>query len=328
MQPNHAQDKAVDDQSAIHIYFLITPEVHLLDLAGPIQAFHEAQLIHSGFVIHFVSFDSEVMSRQGMGISGLTLPPAELPPHSIVIACASRYRPDIYTDPASQKSIMWLKNVPREDTTLASLCTGAFLLGKAGWLDGRECTTHHTLTAQLQRDFPKANVVSDRIHVKSGMVSTSAGVTAGIDLCLDIIENRAGAYYSIAVARELVVCRRRMANDPQISNHLSFRNHISPFIHSVQDYIACHFNEKLSLARLSSQFRVSQRHLQRLFKTYTGMTVRDYIAELRLEEAKHIINRGETIERAAHQAGFNAAASLRSAWKRKYYSLPSQTSTG
>jgi transcriptional regulator GlxA family with amidase domain len=125
------------------------------------------------------------------------------------------------------------------------------------------------------------------------------------------------------IARELVVYRRRMPNDPQISKQIGYRNHISPLVHSIQDHLQSYSGQKILLTEIAQKFRVSLRHMQREFKNATGMTISQYLVELRLEEAKSYINRGDSIESAAYKSGFPQAKALRTAWKKKYQSLPS-----
>jgi transcriptional regulator GlxA family with amidase domain len=310
-----------------NIYFLINPDMHLLDMAGPCQAFHEANYSEQLFNLHYVSFAPSITSWQGLQLTALSIPPKKLPDNSIVIVCASKYENDIVDDPFSNKSITWLQQVSKTDALIIGVCTGTFLLGKAGILNGLECTTHHTLTKKLAELYPKAQVKEDCIYVQSGNIYTTAGVTSGIDLCLKIIELLIDTQCSIRVARELVVHRRRMANDPQFSTHLSCRNHISPIIHSVQDYVSNHLNEKFTITDICKMFNISPRHLQRLFKEHTNITLRDYITSLRLAEAKSLLENSQTIEEAAYQAGFAQPASLREAWKKHYGNLPSSKIT-
>lgn len=300
-----------------HIYFLITPDVHMMDLAGPCQTFHEAKSRGLNLTLHFISPVENIKSHEGLTFSDLSDLPESINEHALIIVCGSNYYDGIYTDSVSQQCIAWLQSVLSSDIRVLGVCTGAFLLGHAGLLDQRTCTTHHQRTEELARVFPTANVLPNRIYVQDKHIYTSAGVAAGIDLALALIQQSAGAQFAVEVARELVVSQRRMAHDPQLSQQVSYRNHIQPLIHDVQDYLQSHLTHKLSVTELSTRFRISTRHLQREFKLATGLTVRDYLVELRLEVAKNYLDQGCTIESSAYQAGFPDAKALRTAWKRK-----------
>lgn len=307
------------------IYFLLTPDVHLLDLAGPCQAFHEATSYGMALNLHFISDQRSLNSHQGLTLGGIQPLPSALPDNAIVVVCASKYHEGIYQNQASERCIEWLRRTPTADTRILGICTGAFLLGLAGLLDNRQSTTHHSLTEALSRSFPQAKVLPERIFVQDGQIYTTAGVTAGIDLALQLIEEISGSRFAMEIARDLVVYRRRMANDPQISRQLSYRGHISPLVHTIQDYLQTRLHAKLALAEIADTFRVSSRHMQREFKNATGLTIREYLAELRLEEARSYIENGATIEAAAFKSGFPQASSLRAAWKKKYKTLPKES---
>lgn len=304
------------------IYFLLTPDVHLLDLAGPCQTFHEAQSRGLKVALHFISPSAVIKSHEGLTLADVSPLPDCIADNAMIIVSGSNYHEAIYTDPISQECIAWLSVIARPSHTIMGVCTGAFLLGLAGLLEHRACTTHHQRTTELATCFPHATIIPNRIYVQDQHIYTSAGVTAGIDLALALIQHTAGAQFSMEIARELVVYRRRMANDPQMSALVNYRNHIQPLIHDVQDYLQTQLTEKLSLTELSAKFRVSTRHLQREFKQATGLTLRDYLVELRLEVAKSYLDKGYTIEASAYQAGFPQAKALRLAWKKKYQTLP------
>jgi transcriptional regulator GlxA family with amidase domain len=312
--------------SPYQIYFLINPQIHLLDLSGPVQAINEADRLSQMFDIHFVGFSSQTKSHQGLLLGDISLPPEILPERSVVFVCGSKYTDELYTDEISQKSITWLKKAIQPDTCVVGVCSGTFLLARAGLLWGKEATTHHELTQLLATNFPETRVLEDRIFVHSGNIVTSAGVSAGIDTALYLIGRLASAKIAVDVARELVVHRRRMTSDPQISSHLKYRNHISPLVHAVQDYILNHYQQPLSVTQLCQQFRVSQRHLQRSFKEQSNTTLRDYIAEIRLKEAQILIENGMGVEQAAYLSGFPNPSSFRTLWKKHFDSLPSQAS--
>ncbi|SJN55455.1 HTH-type transcriptional regulator CdhR [Vibrio ruber DSM 16370] len=309
------------------IYFLINSQIHLLDLAGPVQAINNANQLTDQFETHFIGFSDHMDSHQGLGLAHIATPPEQLPDRAVIFVCGSKYSQDIYTDTIAQQSIDWLKQAIQPDTYVVGVCTGTFLLAKAGLTQGKDVTTHHDLVQVLANQFPGTQVLADRIFVHYDNLITSAGVTAGIDTTLYLIERLTSVKTAVDVARELVVHRRRMAHDPQISVHFKHRNHISPLIHAVQDYILDNYQHPLTISDLCQHFRVSPRHLQRTFKAHTEATLRDYIAETRLQEAKVLIDNGMGVEQAAYLSGFPNPAALRTVWKKRFASLPSQLSS-
>ncbi len=308
----------------VDIYFLLMPRIHLLDFSGPAQAIYEAKSQGAKINVHYVSADMQVLSAQGISFSTLKPLPDLLPLNTIVIACASQFSDKLYQDKSSLRTIEWLRKTPDNTTKIVGICTGAFALGAAGWLDKKVCTTHYRFINDLRRLVPKANVVSDRIFIQDGQIYTTAGVTAGIDLILSIIEEIDSLKTSVQVAKDLMVCRRRLSSDPQISKYLLFQEHNSAFVRSIQEYIEVNIENRITLVDISNRFRVSTRHIQREFKDVTGITISQYINNIRIKKVKNYLDLGSTIEFAAYKAGFTQTSALRLAWKKKYGSLPSE----
>ena len=194
------------------------------------------------------------------------------------------------------------------------------LLAQAGCLDGRHCTTHHTLIADLQALAPRAQVVSDRIFVDDGEVLTSAGITTGIDLALYLIEQEAGAELAARVARRLVMYQRRGTHDPQVSPWLAHRNHMHPAVHRAQDAITQSLAQdparRWSLPELAEVACVSPRHLSRLFMLHTGISVLDYQQQLRMARAREQLAQQPALtqEQLAEACGFASARDFRRVW--------------
>lgn len=295
----------------LNVYFLINEGVHLLDLAGPVQAFHEASKMGADIVINYVGFEEKFLSHQGLYLNNISQPPKEVESQSIVIVAASYYHERTYTDISSQKSIKWLKDLEEKNILLIGICTGSILLAKAKILDGKKCTCHHSMKNIMKQQFPSLQFVSDCIFVEDRNVITTAGVTAGLDLALEIIDRYFGFDLSIKVARDLVIHRRRLANDPQISVHLKYRNHISPLIHEIQDYIQKNHLQEISQNEMAETVNVTIRHLQRVFKKYTGITIHQYICIFRVEHAEKLMSNGYSLDYAAHSSGFPNSSSLR-----------------
>lgn len=315
----------MQDSHTLNIYFLLNKDVHVLDLAGPMQAFHEASKRGAMIELHYIGFEHELTSHQGLQFSNIKAPPDTIEDNAIIIVSASHYNDTIYSDSSSLKSITWLKQVAQNEPDLSSdhsktplivgICTGSILLAKAKLLNGRRCTTHHSLKGVIEIQYPKVNFEWERIFVEDSNVITTAGVTAGLDLALHLIERYFGYEMSLQIARDLVIYRRRMANDPQLSIHVQYRNHMHPLVHEVQDYIQTHFQQKISQQALADLQGVSLRHLQRIFKQATGTTIHQYISYYRTEHAKSMMSHHSNLEYIAHASGFPNSQSLRQCLK-------------
>ena len=195
--------------------------------------------------------------------------------------------------------------------TVVSVCAGADALGRAGLLDGRRCTTHHDLQADLARRHPRAVVVPDVLCVEEDRVLTSAGIASGIDLSLHLMAVRHGPAVAARIARAMVVYARRNGDEAQASAMLRHRAHLSDVVHRVQDEIDARFAETLPLRALATAAGVSERTLTRLFDRAVGCSPLRYQQSLRLERAEHLIGHGSTVEAAARAVGFGDARMLR-----------------
>ena len=200
--------------------------------------------------------------------------------------------------------------------TLVCVCSGALLAAKAGLMKGVSCTTHHEVIERLKAAEPAALVKENRIFVEDRGIWTSAGITAGIDLCLHLIGHLCGSQVALDVAREMVVYFRRSGEDPQLSPWLRHRNHIHPAIHRVQDLLTLQPEQEWPLEEIAARVHVSSRHLTRLFRQHLGISVRDYHEQLRLTIARQRLHSGENSERAALSAGFSSSRQLRRALQR------------
>jgi len=209
------------------------------------------------------------------------------------------------------KFFSWLNKCAARNVNVCSVCDAAFVLGEAGMLDGRECTTHWRRVEALKARFPKALVLPDVLFVKSGNIYTSAGISAGIDLALSILEDLKGPRFVHTVARGLVVYHRRSQDQTQQSVYLDFRNHINPKIHEVQDYLIDNLAGDNSIETLASNVAMSPRNLSRVFKEATGTTIVEYLTALRRENAKTLLRNPEyTVDYVAAQCGFKSARQL------------------
>ncbi|MFY1688942.1 GlxA family transcriptional regulator [Plantactinospora sp. WMMB782] len=309
------------------VVFLLAARLHLLDLAGPAQAFSTAADFGGGYALHYVGEREEVDTMQGIPLRARTDWP-ELGPADLIVVPG--WRPaDRLPGPSgapgsvgrdrsrsgyagfADTTLERLTRHHHRGGTVASVCAGAFALAGAGLLDGRRCTTHHDLQDDLARRYPRATVVRDVLYVVDDRVVTSAGIASGIDLALHLLAGRHGPGFAARVAREMVVYARRNGDERQASAMLRHRGHVSDVVHRVQDVIDTRFTERLSLADLAAAVGVSERTLTRVFVRAVGVTPLRYQQLLRVERAGHLIGHGATVEAAARAVGFGDARMLR-----------------
>ncbi len=297
----------------LKVAFIVPPNVELLDLAGPAQVFTEARFNGYELVIQFYSFSKAVASTSGLGFGQLSnFSNASLTEGDYVFVPGMNFEyvsSDSFRD---EKTFFdWLNDCAVKKVNVCSVCNAAFALGEAGLLDGRDCTTHWRRIDALQSRFPKAHVIPDILFTKSDNIYTSAGISAGIDLALAILEELKGPRFVHTVARGMVVYHRRSQTQSQKSVYLDFRNHINPKIHEVQDYLIDNIAGENSIETLAANVAMSPRNLTRVFKETTGLTVIEYLTTLRKETAKTLLNNPDfTIEYIASQCGFKSARQL------------------
>ncbi len=307
------------------------PEVEILDLAGPLQAFSEAK---GRYRIRVCSNRDRVHSHQGIVLADLDRLPeiargsqlaagrndtaSPAPGAGVLLRTANCEQqtgpivivpgmPYAATQKVDRAITRWLADAARAGAHIASVCTGAFIVGEAGLLDGRRCTTHWSRTAELARRFPRAKVLEDRLYVSDGELTTSAGIASGIDMALAFIEQADGPIVAAEVAREMVVYLRRDGAQKQSSVYLDYRTHIHPGVHRVQDFIVQNPRSRSTLDELAELAGMSARSLTRTFRAATGISVHQFSTRVRAELARTLMHDpGLTMEAVAQRAGFSA----------------------
>ncbi|MFF0869004.1 GlxA family transcriptional regulator [Nonomuraea sp. NPDC003560] len=288
------------------VVFLLIPRVHLLDVAGPAQVFSTAADLGRPYTIDYVAEEREVASVQGLTLHARTSWPS-LTPDDLIVVPGWRGP----ARPASGETLRRLREHHASGGTVAGVCAGADALGRAGLLDGRRCTTHHTVQDELARLYPRASVARDALYVEDDRIVTSAGVAGGIDVALHLVTTRHGPYASGQVARAMLVHAHRDGTAEQVSPLLRRRSHVDETVHRIQDLIETRFTERLPLSLLAGAAGCSERTVTRLFRRATGLTPLAYQTALRLERAEHLLGRGATAEVAAREVGFADARMLR-----------------
>jgi transcriptional regulator GlxA family with amidase domain len=302
------------------VVVLVLPDVNLLDLGGPVQVFHTAAYLGAGYRIEFVADTPEAVSAQGLRLAGLAPPPPTHPGDLILVP-----GPRIGAAPDVSASVVgWLRESAAAGARVASVCSGAAALAEAGLLDGRRCTTHWALTEPMRQRYPAARVQDAVLYVHDGPVSTSAGISAGIDLALSLVERDHGPALTAAVARQMVVYLRRSGSSTQISPYLQHRDHLHPAVHRVQEHLAQHLDAPHTLAELAAVGHLSVRGLSKAFVAHVGLSPLEYQQRLRLERAATLLAETDlTVEAVAQRCGFRDPRHFRRIFTARYGSAPS-----
>ncbi len=259
------------------VYVALLPRFVLLDLASVAEPLRLANDLagRTLFDVRYLSpVEGGVESSLGLKLSGVAPLPRRLPPGALLVLVGNATSKQDYATPQAKALVDWLRAQVTTEHWLVTVCSGAFLAARAGLLDGRECTTHHTLCGRLAAEHPRARVQENRIFVRDGSVFTSAGITAGLDLALLLLGELEGSALALEVARELVVYLRRAGADPQLSAWLAHRNHLHPAVHRVQDAVSQAPAKPWTVGRLAELGAVSRRQLDRLFLAHAGVTPR------------------------------------------------------
>lgn len=295
--------------------------VQSLDVTGPVEVFAGAEAGRAGsYRIATASLDGAPVRTS----SGLTLVPdhalADAPaPHTLLVPGGEGTR-DL--DP---RLTDWLREHGPRAERLVSVCTGAIPLAAAGLLDGCRATTHWAYCDKLARDHPAIEVDPDPIYVREGRVSTSAGVTSGIDLALALVEEDLGREAALMVARYLVVFLRRPGNQAQFSAQLAAQTAQREPLREVQQWITEHPAADLSVETLATRARLSPRHFARAFQTETGMTPGRYVERVRLEHARRLMeDTADGIEEISRTCGYGTPEAMRRAFVKTLGSAPAE----
>ncbi|MCK7622737.1 DJ-1/PfpI family protein [Streptomyces sp. RS10V-4] len=296
--------------------------VQSLDVTGPVEVFTGAGGSAPGaYRIRTASPDGAPVRTT----SGLTLVPdlalgaVTAPPHTLLVPGGEGTRTP---DP---RIVDWLRGHAPRARRQVSVCSGAFLLAAAGLLDGRRATTHWSLCATLAARHPAVRVEPEPIYVRDGDVATSAGVTAGIDLALALVEEDLGRDVALRVARLLVVFLRRPGNQTQFSAQLAAQTAERRPLRDVQQWISENPGADLCVEALAARAGLSPRHFARAFRDETGMTPGRYVDRVRLEAARRSLeDTADGIERISRHCGYGTPEAMRRAFVRTLGASPAE----
>jgi transcriptional regulator GlxA family with amidase domain len=305
-------------------------DAQLLDIVGPLEVFAvAARLAAAEGRPGPLPYRVEILARQagplttssGLAIvAGRSFADVRGAIDTLLVA-GGRGTPAALADRAL---IAFLRRQARRVRRLASVCSGTFLLAEAGLLDGKRATTHWRSAARLARRYPLVTVDAEPIFIRQGRIYTSAGVTAGMDLALALVEEDHGPQLARAVARELVLFLQRPGGQSQFSAQLAVQQADRAPLAELQAWMADHLRDDLSVAALARRVAMSPRNFARVFSAAVGLTPARLVERLRLEAARRRLEEShDGVETIADDCGFGSAESLRRAFVRTLRVAPS-----
>lgn len=301
------------------IHVLAFANVQVLDVTGPLQVFASAndlarqQGLPLPYAVNVIAAQAEpVMTSAGLALVAEPLPGAETPCDTLVIAGGW----GVYGAAEDPDLVAWVQDKARHSRRVTSVCTGAFLLAASGLLDGCRVATHWTRCEELARKYPSLQVEANPIFIQQGSVWTSAGVTAGIDLCLALVEEDLGRAVALEVARHLVVFLKRPGGQSQFSVTLSLQKGGSHFS-ELHAWIAEHLHLDLNIPTLAAACGMSERSFVRHYRAETGQTPARAVELIRVETARRqLADSAVAIKRIAAQCGFGSEETMRRSFLR------------
>ncbi|MBJ7328429.1 MAG: GlxA family transcriptional regulator [Solirubrobacteraceae bacterium] len=303
------------------VVILAPDNVQPLDAIGPAEVFHTATVLKPpGYAIELVApGGGTITSQSGIRLVVDPLPEPTRPVDTLLVAGGIGTR-EMAGD---ADAVAWVRAMSAHARRTTSVCSGAFVLAAAGLLDGKRATTHWAWCDLLARTYPEVQVDADPIYIRDGDVWTSAGVTAGMDLALALVEDDLGPDVALDVARQLVLFMKRPGGQAQFSAGLAAQAARRDPLRELQAWVVDHLDEDLSIPSLAQRACLSERQFARAFKAETGMTPAAYIEALRVERARLLLSDGQTVDEAARTCGFASAEVMRRAFHRRVGVAPS-----
>jgi transcriptional regulator GlxA family with amidase domain len=290
------------------VVFVVFDGMTLLDVAGPAEVFAEANRFGASYRVVMASVDgNDVMTSVGTRLKASTSISSVKAVDTAVVSGGNNLvgRP---IDPDLVAAVTELRPRARR---IASICTGSFILAKSGILDGRRATTHWRQVSLLSRAYPRISVEPDALFVRDGDIYTSAGVSAGIDLALSLVEDDYGADLVRDVARSLVVYLKRAGGQSQFSALVEMPPPQRAQLRALTEAIAADPSANYTVKTLAAQASLSTRQLTRLFQSELGTTPAHYVEMIRIDAARSALDAGRTVADSARLAGFGSAETLR-----------------
>jgi transcriptional regulator GlxA family with amidase domain len=303
-------------------------DAQILDITGPLEVFSRtARWLRDNGKATGLAYEIELLAREagplrtsgGLELTARAFRDAEAC-DTLLVAGGIGWEAAAHDG----ETLAWLRAMAPRVQRFGSICTGALLLAAAGLLDGRRATTHWAYCDKLAAAVASCEVEPDAIFVKDGELYTSAGVTTGMDMALELVEQDHGKAVAVAVAHELVIYRKRPGGQAQFSRFLEAEQR-QDRMGELQLWILDRLEEDLPLERLAAAAAMSPRHFSRRFKAELGVTPAAYVARLRLEEARRRLESGaHSLKDVARTCGFADEQNLRRAFRKHVGVAPSE----
>jgi transcriptional regulator GlxA family with amidase domain len=301
---------------------IVYPGFKALEAIGPLKVFdhanghlaargkgHGYQVCIASARTGMVASDTIMSLEAAKQINSLVLPDTAIVVGAHQIEAALLRCPEI---------VAWISAVKGRIGRLAALCTGSFFLAEAGALDGKRAATHSEAAARLRDRYPAVTVDAGAAFVRADNIWTCAGVTAGIDLALAMVEDDFGRGLALEVARDLGVCPRRPGGQPPFSITLSSQMSSHPKVRDLQDWILAHLADDLSTPMLAQRLAMSERNLNRVFQRETANTPAEFIEKARFELARRLLEDGRSpFKLVAARTGFGTEERMRRVFQRR-----------
>jgi transcriptional regulator GlxA family with amidase domain len=320
------------EQGTKAILFLALPGSQILDITGPYQVFVRAAEIYlrthpKEKPSYKVLLASTTRSKNILSNCGLNLTASDTfrtirgPVHTLLVAGGT----EVEKASHDKEVLAWLRKMAPRVTRLGSICTGAFLLASAGLLDGKRAVTHWKWAEELACRYKKTTVDPEPIFIRDGNTYTSAGVLAGMDLALALVEEDLGSAIAVEVARELVMYLRRTGGQSQFSTALGLQASDRKQIEELCSWAVDHLAGDLRVENLAAKAGMSPRNFARIFLKDTGMTPARYVEKIRVEAARRRLEESDdALEKIARDCGFGSLQALRRSFARILQIAPSE----
>lgn len=310
------------------IWVLVFPDFLLLDATGPVQVFSTANDdardagLPAPYRIHLISqAGGTVASSSGVAVLTAPLPRRGLVGATLIVSGGRGCE----RAPGDASAVRWISRAYRTLGRCCAVCNGAFLLAQAGLLDQRRAVTHWQDAEQLRRRYPAVLVQDDAIHLKDGKVYTSAGISAGIDLALSLVEEDLGRRAALSVAKRLVVFLKRPGGQRQFSSELLAQSNDEGLAGQLTRWLKPRLKQQVEVAQMAEALALSVRSLHRKLRLETGASPAQFLARMRVEAACTLLERADrSIKQVAHQAGFGSEYNLRRAFAAHLGVVPSE----